>query len=70
MLCDAFKDQKAKMKGIRFEAHARTTLVFVTLRADEEWEFMLYGNPSTNKLFEIIELDTNLLKQVTYCLLM
>lgn len=64
MLCDVLKDQKVETKGIRFDSHARTALAFVTLRADGEREFMFYRNPSADMLFEIPELDTDLLKQV------
>lgn len=63
MLCDVLKDQKVETKGIRFDSHARTALAFVTLRADGEREFMFYRNPSADMLFEIPELDTDLLKQ-------
>lgn len=63
MLCDVLKDQKVETKGIRFDALARTALAFVTLRADGEREFMFYRNPSADMLFEISELDTDLLKQ-------
>lgn len=64
MLCDVLKDQKVETKGIRFDAHARTALAFVTLRDDGEREFMFYRNPSADMLFETHELDIDLLKQV------
>jgi fructokinase len=63
MLCDVLKEQNVETKGIRFDAHARTALAFVTLRADGEREFMFYRNPSADMLLEITELDTDLLKQ-------
>ncbi|KAG0577862.1 hypothetical protein KC19_5G187000 [Ceratodon purpureus] len=65
MLCDVLKDQKVETKGVRFDAHARTALAFVTLRSDGEREFMFYRNPSADMLFEIQELDTDLLKQAS-----
>jgi fructokinase len=63
MLADVLKDQKVETRGIRFDSHARTALAFVTLKADGEREFMFYRNPSADMLFEIPELDTDLLKQ-------
>lgn len=65
MLADVLKDQKVETKGIRFDAQARTALAFVTLRADGEREFMFYRNPSADMLFEVNELDIDLIKQAS-----
>lgn len=65
MLCDVLKDNKVETKGIRFDSQARTALAFVTLREDGEREFMFYRNPSADMLFEVHELDTDLLKQAS-----
>ena len=64
MLCDVLKDNKVETKGIRFDSEARTALAFVTLRDDGEREFMFYRNPSADMLFQIHELDIDILKQV------
>jgi fructokinase len=64
MLADVLKDEKVETKGIRFDAQARTALAFVTLRADGEREFMFYRNPSADMLFEVNELDIDLIKKV------
>lgn len=69
MLCDVLKDQKVETKGIRFDSQARTALAFVTLRDDGEREFMFYRNPSADMLFQINELDIDLLKEVLLCVL-
>ncbi|KAG0573708.1 hypothetical protein KC19_VG202800 [Ceratodon purpureus] len=63
MLCDVLKDNKVETKGIRFDSEARTALAFVTLRDDGEREFMFYRNPSADMLFQIHELDLDILRQ-------
>ena len=65
---EVLKENRVETKGCRFDATARTALAFVTLRDDGEREFMFYRNPSADMLFEIKELDTDLLKQVWHYL--
>lgn len=69
MLVDVLKENRVETKGCRFDPNARTALAFVTLRADGEREFMFYRNPSADMLFEVKELDTDILKQVMNYLL-
>lgn len=64
MLVEVLKENRVETRGCRFDPTARTALAFVTLRADGEREFMFYRNPSADMLFEVKELDTELLKQV------
>ncbi len=66
MLVDVLKENRVETKGCRFDANARTALAFVTLRHDGEREFMFYRNPSADMLFETKELDTDLLREVTF----
>ena len=42
MLADILKKNNVNNKGMHFDVGARTTLAFVTLRADGEREFMFY----------------------------
>ena len=69
MLVEVLKENRVETKGCRFDPKARTALAFVTLREDGEREFMFYRNPSADMLFEVRELDTDLLKQVSNYLL-
>ena len=63
---EVLKENRVETKGCRFDANARTALAFVTLRDDGEREFMFYRNPSADMLFEIAELDTDILKSVLH----
>ncbi|KAG0569366.1 hypothetical protein M758_6G080700 [Ceratodon purpureus] len=65
MLVEVLKENRVETKGCRFDANARTALAFVTLRDDGEREFMFYRNPSADMLFEIAELDTDILKSAS-----
>ncbi|CAM9000446.1 unnamed protein product [Rhodiola kirilowii] len=48
--------------GICFDQGARTSLAFVTLRADGEREFMFYRNPSADMLLTPGELNLDIIK--------
>ncbi|XP_062152789.1 probable fructokinase-7 [Alnus glutinosa] len=63
MLADILKQNNVDNSGMRFDHNARTALVFVTLRADGEREFLFFRNPSADMLFHESELDINLIKQ-------
>lgn len=63
---EVLKENRVETKGCRFDANARTALAFVTLRDDGEREFMFYRNPSADMLFEIKELDTDILNAVLH----
>ncbi|CAM6010806.1 unnamed protein product [Sphagnum balticum] len=63
MLVDVLKENRVETRGCRFDVNARTALAFVTLRNDGEREFMFYRNPSADMLFEIKELDVDLIQR-------
>ncbi|KAL3629156.1 hypothetical protein CASFOL_026378 [Castilleja foliolosa] len=60
-LADLLKENKVDNSGVRFDPSARTALAFVTLRADDEHEFMFYRHPSADMLLEKSDLDVNLI---------
>jgi fructokinase len=62
MLVNVLKTNKVEVKGVRFDADARTALAFVTLKADGEREFMFYRNPSADMVMRPEELDVELIK--------
>lgn len=66
MLVEVLKENRVETKGCRFDPNARTALAFVTLRDDGEREFMFYRNPSADMLFEVKELDIDILKAVIH----
>jgi len=66
MLADILKQNKVDTSGIRFDPNARTALAFVTLRADGEREFLFFRNPSADMLLQESELDTDLIKKVSF----
>lgn len=63
MLADILRQNNVNNEGMRFDPGARTALAFVTLRKDGEREFMFYRNPSADMLFEVSELDLELIKK-------
>ncbi|XP_057980378.1 probable fructokinase-7 [Malania oleifera] len=63
MLADILKQNNVDNSGMRFDAHARTALAFVTLRDDGEREFMFFRNPSADMLLRDTELDASLIKK-------
>ncbi|KAL3629411.1 hypothetical protein CASFOL_026633 [Castilleja foliolosa] len=63
-LADLLKENKVDNSGVRFDPSARTALAFVTLRADDEHEFMFYRHPSADMLLEKSDLDVNLIAKV------
>lgn len=65
MLADILKQNNVDNSGMRFDHKARTSLAFVTLRADGEREFLFFRHPSADMLLHESELDINLLKQVS-----
>lgn len=69
MLADILKENNVNVAGVRFDAHARTALAFVSLKADGEREFLFFRHPSADMLLHESELDQNLLEQVHICFL-
>lgn len=65
MLADILKQNNVNNSGMRFDPNARTSLAFVTLRADGEREFLFFRHPSADMLFRESELDVNLIKQAS-----
>lgn len=63
MLAHTIAEVGVDVRGVRFDASARTALAFVTLRADGEREFMFYRHPSADMLLRPDELDNDLLTQ-------
>jgi fructokinase len=61
MLADILRENNVMDRGIRFDAHARTTLAFVTLKTNGEREFMFYRNPSADMLLKESEFDAELI---------
>lgn len=70
MLEGIVKENGVSAAGIRFDQGARTALAFVTLRADGEREFMFYRNPSADMLLKPEELDLDLIRSVSFFLLL
>jgi fructokinase len=62
MLVAVLEKQGVDVSGVRFDAHARTALAFVTLLAGGEREFMFYRNPSADMLMEPHELNESLIR--------
>ncbi|CAI9762854.1 unnamed protein product [Fraxinus pennsylvanica] len=56
------KENGVSAYGIPFDKGAWTALAFVTLRVDEEREFMFYRNPSANMLLTPDELNLELIR--------
>lgn len=65
MLADILKQNNVDNSGMRFDHNARTSLAFVTLRADGEREFLFFRHPSADMLLHESELDIDLIKQVS-----
>jgi fructokinase len=65
MLADILKQNNVDNSGMRFDHKARTSLAFITLRADGEREFLFFRHPSADMLLHESELDINLIKQVS-----
>ncbi|KAL3524215.1 hypothetical protein ACH5RR_017049 [Cinchona calisaya] len=65
MLADVLKENKVDNSGMRFDSSARTSLAFVTIRADGEREFMFFRSPSADMLLRESELDIGLIKKAT-----
>ncbi|KAG2715744.1 hypothetical protein I3843_03G094700 [Carya illinoinensis] len=63
MLADILKQNNVDNSGMRFDHNARTSLAFVTLRADGEREFLFFRHPSADMLLHESELDIDLIKQ-------
>ncbi|KAI3704904.1 hypothetical protein L1987_75133 [Smallanthus sonchifolius] len=63
MLADILKINKVNNSGKRFDHKARTALAFVSLKSNEEREFLFFRNPSADMLLQESELDANLIKQ-------
>ncbi|XP_052180004.1 probable fructokinase-7 [Diospyros lotus] len=63
MLADILNQNKVNISGMRFDRNARTSLAFVTLRADGEREFLFFRNPSADMLLHESELDVKLIKE-------
>lgn len=57
-LADTLRREGVDTGPLRFEPRARTTLAFVSLRADGEREFMFYRHPGADMLFVPEEVDT------------
>ena len=64
MLAGILKENGVIATGISFDTGA-TALVFVTLRADGEREFMFYRNPSADMLLRPEELNLELIRSVS-----
>ncbi|KAL9666207.1 hypothetical protein QQ045_000531 [Rhodiola kirilowii] len=62
MLAEILRDNGVIDGGICFDQGARTSLAFVTLRADGEREFMFYRNPSADMLLTPGELNLDIIK--------
>lgn len=65
MLADILRENNVMDRGIRFDAHARTALAFVTLKMNGEREFMFYRNPSADMLLKESELDAELIREAS-----
>lgn len=52
--------------GLVFSEKARTSLAFISLRADGEREFMFYRHPSADMLYEPAEVATDLIKNARF----
>ncbi|MDA0243661.1 MAG: PfkB family carbohydrate kinase [Chloroflexi bacterium] len=63
MLAHTIAEAGVDIRGVRYDATARTALAFVTLRADGEREFMFYRHPSADMLLRPDELDHDLIAQ-------
>jgi fructokinase len=61
MLVKVIAEAGVDVRGVRYDATARTALAFVTLRANGEREFMFYRHPSADMLLRPDELDTDLI---------
>jgi fructokinase len=64
MMADSLKQNNVDTSGMRFHSNARTTLAFVTHRANGEREILFFRNPKSDMLLDKSELDHNLIKQV------
>ena len=64
MLADILKQNNVNTSGVRYDSNARTTLAFVTLRADGGRKFLFFCHPSADMLLQESELDKNIIKQV------
>jgi len=64
MLVGILKQNNVDTSGMRFDSNARTRLAFVTLRADDEHEFLFSQNPSADMLLDKSELDHNPIQKV------
>ncbi|KAI4354948.1 hypothetical protein L6164_003768 [Bauhinia variegata] len=65
MLADILIQNGVDSSGMRFDAHARTSLTFATLKSDGNHEFVFYRNPSADMLLHAEELDVNLIKKAS-----
>ncbi|XP_020594951.1 fructokinase-1-like [Phalaenopsis equestris] len=65
MLSGILRDNDVSVAGVRFDGFARTSLSFVTLRADGEREFMFYRHPSADMLLSPAELDLELIRRAS-----
>ncbi|CAI0625614.1 unnamed protein product [Linum tenue] len=64
MLAGILKENGVIGDGINFDKGARTALVFVTLKADGDREFVFYRNPSADMLLQPEELNLELIRSV------
>ncbi|MCG3212295.1 MAG: Fructokinase [Anaerolineae bacterium] len=62
-LRETLATEGVETRGIRFDADARTTLVFVALIDENTPEFIFYRNPGADMRLRADELDADLLRQ-------
>lgn len=65
MLADILTQNGVDSSGMRFDAHARTSLAFFSLKRDGEPEFLYYRNPSADMLLRPEQVDMKLIKKVS-----
>lgn len=65
MLADILKQNGVDSSGMRFDAHTRTSLAFVSFKRDAKPEFLYYRNPSADMLLRPEEVDMTLINRVS-----
>jgi fructokinase len=62
-LADVLAQEGVDIRGMRFDATARTTIAFIAMPDENTAEFIFYRNPGADMLLRAEELDRQLLRQ-------
>ncbi len=62
-LADILAREQVDIRGMRFDAKARTTMAFIAMPDENNAEFVFYRNPGADMMLRADELDRELLQQ-------